>query len=132
MAQKFAPHVRASIKQAAFWLLWPALAVVMYGQLAPNPEEELPDLGWDKLLHFTAYFGLALLAALAWGRRIQIILIFASVVTMSAIMELLQLLVGRDAEWGDLLANTLGAGLGAGLAALLLHLARLVDARRGD
>lgn len=130
MAEKFAPQLRAFLKRAAFWLLWPALAVVMYGQL--EPAEELPDLGWDKLLHFTAYFGLALLATLAWGRRVQVFMICILVVVLGGVMELLQLLVGRDAEWGDLVANTLGAGLGTGLAALMLWLARLVDARRGN
>ena len=132
MAEKFAPRLRALIKRAAFWLFWPAIAIVIYGQLAPNPEEELPDLGWDKLLHFSAYFGLSLLAGLAWGRRMQMLLIFLAAVAMGGVMEMLQLLVGRAAEWGDMLANTLGAGAGAGLAALLLRLARLVDARRAD
>ncbi len=130
MAEKFAAQLRAGIKRAAFWLFWPAVVVVVYGQLWPNPEEDLPDLGWDKLLHFTAYFGLTLLATLAWGRRVSPLKLLLVVIASSGIMEILQLGVGRDAEWGDMLANTLGALLGAGLAMLLLHLARLVDARR--
>jgi VanZ family protein len=132
MAEKFAAQLRAGIKRAAFWLFWPALVVVAYGQLWPNPQEGLPDLGWDKLLHFTAYFGLALLATLAWGRRVSPLTLLLVLIASGGIMEMLQLAVGRDAEWGDMLANTLGACIGAGLAALLLHLARLVDARRGQ
>jgi len=130
MAEKFAARLRTDIKRAAFWLFWPAIAVVVWGQL--RPVSELPNLGWDKLLHFTAYFGLALLATLAWGRRLQIPLLLTGVVVLSGIMEILQLLVGRSADWADMVANTLGACMGAGLAALLLHLARLVDARRGQ
>ncbi len=131
MAEKFAAQWRAGIKRAAFWLFWPAVAVVVYGQLWPNPQDNLPDLGWDKLLHFTAYFGLTLLATMAWGRRVSPLLLLLALIASGGVMEMLQLFVGRDAEWGDMLANTLGACLGAGIAMLLLHLARLVDARRG-
>lgn len=132
MAEKFAATIRRATRRAAFWLFWPAIMVVVYGQLRPNPQDDLPDLGWDKILHFTAYFGLSLLATLAWGRRVPVLLLFFLVVGMGGLMEILQHLVGRDAEWGDMLANTLGAMLGAGLAAAALHLAKLVDARRGN
>jgi len=132
MAEKFAAPWRAGIKRGALWLFWPAVAVVAYGQLWPNPQDNLPDLGWDKLLHFTAYFGIALLAMLAWGRKVSSLKLLLAVIASGGVMEILQLAVGRDAEWGDMLANTLGACLGVGLAVLLLHLARLVDAWRGQ
>ena len=41
-------------------------------------------------------------------------------------------IVGRDAEWADMGANTLGAVTGLGLGFLLLQAARLVDAKRAD
>lgn len=132
MAEKFAARLRIVTRRVASWLFWPVMLVVMYGQLTPNPQDNLPDLGWDKLLHFSAYLGLSFLATLAWGRRVHPWKIFAVIVAFSGVMELLQFLVGRDAEWGDLVANTLGAALGAGLAALALRAARLVDRRRGD
>jgi len=132
MAEKFAARLRAGIKRAAFWFFWPAVMVVVYGQLWVAPEDDMPDLGWDKALHFTAYFGLALLATLAWERRMRPLWLFLGVAAMGGVMELIQLLVGRDGEWGDVAANTLGAGLGTGLALLMLKAARLVDARRGD
>jgi hypothetical protein len=42
------------------------------------------------------------------------------------------MVTGRDAEWSDMLANTLGAAAGTLLALLLLRAARLVDRRRAD
>ena len=132
MAEKFAPHLRGFIKRAAFWCLWPAIAVIAWGELTPNPPPEVSELlRWDKAEHFIAYFGLALMGVLGWsGRRAP--LIFAAVLALGGTLELLQLVVGRDAEWGDMLANTLGALCGTGLALSLLSLARLVDRRRGD
>jgi VanZ family protein len=44
-------------------------------------------------------------------------------------LEVVQGLVGRDAEWLDEAANTAGAIAGAGLALLFL---RLVGARRSE
>ena len=41
-------------------------------------------------------------------------------------------MVGRDGEWGDMLANALGGVAGMVLALLMFWLARVVDARRGD
>ena len=41
------------------WLFWPALAVVAWGELTPRPPALPGPVGmWDKLDHFTAYFGL--------------------------------------------------------------------------
>ena len=63
---KFLPWVR----RAGAWLFVPALAVVAWGELTPHPPHLVNDLfGWDKAEHFTAYFGLCLLASLGWGLR---------------------------------------------------------------
>ncbi len=130
MAEKFAPRLRQAIKRAAFWLLWPAAAIVIWGELAPPPA--LPDLRlWDKLEHFTAYFGLALMSVLGWsGRRALRILL--AVILLGGVLEILQAYVGRDTEWADMLANTLGALTGTLLALGLLAAARLVDRKRSD
>ena len=118
-------------RRAGAWLFWPALAVVAWGELTPHPPS-LPDpLQWDKAEHFTAYFGLALLATLGWGLRRSLIWVFLGVLAMGAGLEGLQALVGRDAEWGDMLANSIGAAAGLAVAAAYLAIPRkLVDRDR--
>ena len=130
MSDKVAPELRAFIKRAAFWLLWPAIAVIAWGELAP--QRDLPPINlWDKAEHFTAYFGLALMGVLGWSGR-RVLLIFLAVIALGGTLEMLQAVVGRDAEWGDMLANTLGATAGTLLALGLLKAARLVDRKRPD
>jgi VanZ family protein len=128
--EKWAARWRALIKTAAWWLFWPAVAVIAWGELKPASGAE--SLVWDKALHFTAYFGLAWLATLAWGRRIRPLLILAVILALGGLLEILQNMVGRDGEWGDMLANALGGLAGMVLALLMFWLARVVDARRGD
>ena len=132
MSEKLAPHLRQFIKRAAFWCLWPAIAVITWGELTPHPPQEVSELlGWDKAQHFIAYFGLALMGVLGWaGRRAWMVLL--AVMALGGTLELLQAVVGRDAEWSDMLANTLGAATGTLVALLLLRTARLVDRRHGD
>jgi VanZ family protein len=112
------------IRRAGAWLFWPALAVVAWGELTPHPPRFPGVLSWDKADHFTAYFGLALLASLAWGLRRSPLWVFAAVVTLGGVLEILQTMVGRDGEWGDFLANDLGALTGLGLAVLYLAIPR--------
>ena len=130
MSEKLAPRLRAFIKRAAFWLLWPAIAVIAWGELTPQPPPEA-GLIWDKWEHFVAYFGLALMGVLGWSGR-RTLVIFIAVVALGGALEILQAFVGRDAEWADMLANTIGATIGTLLALLLLWLARLVDRKRAD
>jgi VanZ family protein len=132
MSDKFAPRLRHLIKRAAFWCLWPAIAVIAWGELTSHPPPEVSELlAWDKAQHFIAYFGLALMGVLGWaGRRAW--MVFLAVLALGGTLELLQAVVGRDAEWDDMLANTLGAGVGTGVALLLLWAARLVDRGHGD
>jgi VanZ family protein len=130
MAEKFAPRLRRRTKQAAFWLLWPAIAVIAWGELTPHPPPEAALL-WDKAEHFIAYFGVALMAVLGWSGR-RAILLFLAVLALGGALEILQGFVGRDSEWDDMLANTLGAITGTLLALGLLAAARLVDRKRAD
>jgi VanZ family protein len=106
--------------------------VVAWGELRPNPHAFPELMAWDKAQHFVAYFGLALLAALGWGRRVRARYILAALLLLGGVLEILQSLVGRDAEWLDMAANTAGAVTGLGAGFLLLTAARLVDARRGE
>lgn len=114
-------------------LFWPAVLVVGWGELTPHPPG-VAALLWDKAEHFIAYFGLTVLASLAWGLRRSLVLVFAGIVALGGALEVLQSFVGRDAEWGDFLANDLGAlaGLGAAVVYLLIPRRRLVVAAAPD
>ena len=113
------------VRRVGAWLFWPALAVVVWGELTPHPPALQGPLMWDKLDHFTAYFGLSLLASLGWGLRQSLLWVFLSVVVLGASLEIIQTMVGRDGEWGDFLANDLGA-----LAGLMVAIAYLAFPRR--
>ena len=121
------------VRRAGAWLFWPALAVVAWGELTPHPPTLPGPLQWDKADHFTAYFGLALLASLGWGLRRSLAWIFLGVVALGGALEIAQTMVGRDGEWGDFAANDLGALVGLALAIAYLAVPRrLVEAPRGD
>ena len=121
---RFLPWVR----RAGAWLFLPALAVVAWGELTPNPPHLVNDLfGWDKAEHFTAYFGLALLAGLGWGLRRSLIWVLLGVIALGAGLEILQGMVGRDSDWHDELANSLGAVLGLTVAVIYLAIPRRRD-----
>jgi VanZ family protein len=113
------------VRRAGAWLFWPALAVVVWGELTPHPPRAAALL-WDKAEHFIAYFGLTLLASLAWGLRRSLVWVFAGMVALGGALEIIQSFVGRDAEWGDFFANDLGAL--AGLCVAILYL--LIPRRR--
>ena len=119
---KFLPWVR----RAGLWLFVPALAVVAWGELTPRPPEVAAHF-WDKSEHFTAYFGLALLASLAWGLRRSVLLVLLGVIALGGALEILQSFTGRDAEWLDELANSLGAVMGTALACAYLAIPRRRD-----
>jgi VanZ family protein len=112
------------IRRAGAVLFWPALAVVIWGELTPHPPKLAGPWLWDKLDHFTAYFGLSLLSTLGWGLRRSLLWVFLAVVGLGGGMEILQTLVGRDGAWGDFLANDLGALLGLGVAVAYLAMPR--------
>ena len=114
-------------------MFWPALIVVVWGELTPHPPKLAGPWLWDKLDHFTAYFGLALLATLGWGLRRSLIWVFLGLVALGGGLEILQTLTGRDGEWGDFFANDLGALLGLMVAAAYLGVPRrLVEGARRD
>ncbi|MEI9931276.1 MAG: VanZ family protein [Rhizomicrobium sp.] len=111
------------LQRLAIVLFWPAVIVVTWGELTPSP----PPLAlhvWDKLLHFTAYFGLAGLAALSLKSRRALIYAVLGLILFGGLLEVIQGFTGRDAEWGDEFANTLGAIVGAFSGSAFL---RLVD-----
>jgi VanZ family protein len=113
--------------------IWPALALVAWGELTPQPPQLPGPWVWDKLDHFTAYAGLALMGCLNRRPRLSPLVSFLAATALGGVLEILQDVVGRDAEWGDVLANAIGAGIGVALAwALLRWGGALVGGERRD
>ena len=116
--------MRAFVKflhRVAMWLFWPAVILVTWGELTPSPPH-LETHVWDKLLHFTAYFGLAGMAAWSLKSRRALVLAVLGLIAFGGLLEIVQGMTGRDADVLDEVANSLGAVLGAltGLALIWL------------
>ncbi len=117
----------------SFWLFWPGVAVIAWGELTPHP----PDLGgvfyWDKLQHFTAYFGLAAMATLVLGVRARLGPAIVDIILFGGMLEMLQGFTGRDPDIFDFLANSIGALSGTAVGLMFLMAAGpLVAAGRPD
>lgn len=116
---------------SALWLFWPAVTVVVWGELMPDVD--IPHV-WDKLLHFTAYFGLAGLASVALGSGRRALWAALGLVLLGGMLEIVQGMTGRDMSFYDEVANMLGVAAGA-LAAwgyLMLLRQRLVERQAAD
>jgi VanZ family protein len=107
----------------ALYLFWPAVAVVVWGELSKGPAE-VEALFWDKALHFTAYFGLAGMICLALKADRRVIAATLGLILFGGVLEILQGFTGRDPSLLDELANTIGAVTGAGLGWLIVLLLR--------
>lgn len=108
-------------------MLWGAVATAYVAAILPRAEA--PHIGgWDKTDHMTAFLVVTMLARLAYPRTSPPRL-FALIVAFGGLIEATQALpiVGRDAEWGDWLADGI-----ATLAGLILAwpLAMLAQRRR--
>jgi VanZ family protein len=114
------PDLLRHFRRLACCVFLPALAIVVWGELKPSHAGV--ENGFDKVLHFTAYFGLAGIATVALGQRRAALWAAVALATFGGILEIVQSFVGRDAEWGDEFANILGvcAGLLAGWQAIRL------------
>jgi VanZ family protein len=101
---------------AAYWL------ALIAGTHIPRVPQALQMPGSDKWQHTAAYAGLAFLLAarssvgrpLTWKLALGVA---GGLMLFGALDELTQIPVGRDAEFGDWLADCLGAALGVGLLA---------------
>jgi VanZ family protein len=115
----------------ALYLFWPAIVLVAWGELTPQPPG-METAIWDKALHFTAYFGLAGLATVALDARKQALWAVLSLAILGGVLEILQGFTGRDPSLYDEVANILGAGSGGccgWLAMSLLQSKPLVPGR---
>ena len=117
----------------ALYLFWPAVALVIWGELSTGPAQ-MEALFWDKALHFTAYFGLAGMVCLALNADRRVIAATLGLILFGGVLEILQGFTGRDPDIFDELANTLGALGGAGLGWVVVQLLRpkTLAARRAN
>ena len=104
------------------WWLAMLLVTSLPGDMVPP----LPDLGFrlDRLVHFGMYAVQGVLIARAMGRRPPALLVAAllALSAVGALDEVHQLWIpGRDAEVGDWLADTLGAGTGLAFGTLAMR-----------
>ncbi len=90
------------------------LVVVVGSMIGPFQNIEAASNIWDKAAHFVS-FGLILWSIGVLWRRLPRTLAALSALALGGAVEIVQGMVGRDASWGDLLADALGI-----LAALLL------------
>ena len=121
---KFYRPLLHAVRLADAVLFWPALAVVVWGEVFAPIHLHLLDRVNDKVLHFIAYFGLAVMAAAAFkGRRGAVWAVLALIV-MGGVLEIVQGYVGRDMSLGDELANASGALIGGGMARMLVEFLR--------
>ena len=96
------------------------LAVVLVLSLLP-PSTPMPTTGWDKSNHLLGFALLGWVGTMA--HPTHAVRVIAGLLAYGALVEVLQSLTPyRLAEWGDLLADGLGAVLGAAIARLQARL----------
>jgi len=107
-------------RMAASLLFYPALVVVIWGELTPAPPAAIEHI-CDKALHFIAYFGLAWLAGVAVIRRATAIRAFVGLILLGGILEIVQGFTGRDMSVYDEVANTIGILVGGFAARVMVE-----------
>jgi VanZ family protein len=110
-------------------LYWTALFISTHYPL--NVPLEAAWRHTDKLLHFAAFFGLAVLCAAAWTWRIRLaarhhLLLLAGLLVYAAVDEGLQAIptFQRSANLADFAANVAGVVVGLAVFAILRRFAR--------
>ena len=98
-------------------LLVVLVVVISYLAIIPAPPREI-DTGWDKLNHVMAFTALALTGRFAFpgslGRWASLVL---ALLAFGGLIEVVQYFIpGRDSEWNDLAADSVGIAAGALLA----------------
>lgn len=108
-----------------------ACLVVAWASLAPTTA--LPSITlWDKVEHLTAYFGLAVIGAYAFPRRLS--RLAAGLFFGGVGVEIAQSLMGwgRQGDPADALANTFGIALGILLTLAIRALIKVKSPARGE
>ncbi|EYS92809.1 hypothetical protein CF68_29125 [Cupriavidus sp. SK-4] len=101
-------------------LFWGCAAAVLALSLMP-PTQPLPTTGWDKGNHMLAFAVLGVLGRRAYSGRGWAVLL--GLVAYGGLIELLQgQTVYREADWLDLLADSVGLAAGMALDWLVRRL----------
>jgi VanZ family protein len=117
------------LRQIDAWLVAPAIAFVILAELSHSSlVQELEFDIWDKALHFTAYFGLALMTTIAVRADRRALWWALGLTALGGALEIIQGLTGRDCDIYDELANTLGVvtGLAIGWTGIAILKARRI------
>jgi hypothetical protein len=113
------PIIRPGLEYPRLWFCLGLVLAAMIAATSLLPASNLPHIGLpDKIQHAMSYVVLAFCFASVVVRRDFLPLIVA-LVAFGGVIELAQewMGLGRQAEWGDFLADAAGIGAGAGLAA---------------
>jgi len=99
-----------------------AVTIVLYLCLAPSQDVPGSNLVWDKAEHAITWAVLAGAGYVLAPRRLRAITIFA--IGFGAAIEVAQATMGfgRDGDWRDLAADTVGVATALGVYLLLHHL----------
>ena len=89
--------------------------MIAWGTLMPL--KELPVPGTDKLQHFIAFGVFVLPVSLLLPARAWLIFIIA--VVCGGLIEIIQPYVNRYAEFGDFMADAVGAAVGAAIGVVI-------------
>jgi VanZ family protein len=119
MTQALAASLAAtSVWRVLFILIAGAVA---YLALIPAPPVVI-DTGWDKANHMLAFGSMAFTAFLSCrSSKTMRIILMGLLFGYGGLIEILQMSVpNRAAEWGDLLADTVGIVAGAAVAAMVM------------
>lgn len=106
------------------WLFAAGVVVVIGGSLLPSSSPVMTAVGrlpvTDKVLHFTAYFTLAAMAALGRPAVRTVLLLATGLALLGALLEVAQNLVpGRSPDIADEGANILGCVFGVFVGRLI-------------
>ena len=110
-AEAAANDKRAVLRLVVLWYGLGAILLLAVAALSLMP---MPSTGVnDKLSHLVTYFALAGWFGLLAGNRLALVWTLAGVIAYGGLIELLQAMTAyRQAEWADMLANSMGAAIG--------------------
>jgi len=105
-------------------LFWPALALVIWGELSSSSEGLLFRYFGainDKVLHFLSYFLLGAMVGAALKSRRPVIWAVVGLICLGGLLEIVQSYVGRDMSFWDEMTNAAGAIGGAVIARIVVE-----------
>lgn len=126
------PPAVPSRRARGLWLVSTIAIALLIAVLTLTPTPHLPGNGHhlDKLAHMIAFFVLVVPTAALWPRASAWIGLLA--VLYGGVIEVIQPYTGRSAEFGDLLADGIGVGLGILVGTALRRYHRLRGTLRAN